>query len=155
MYTEIQTAVESVKVISNILQASKDLRNFNELASAVSELNIKFLSALNEALTSAEKVSALNEEIRSLKEKLMKLENWEAESKDYVLKDIGPGIFAYIYKPSVDIGKPRHWACTKCFGNRNIGILQRQYPPAYKCDVCGTVIDPIYGGKLVGIDDVY
>lgn len=118
MYTEVKAAIDSVKIISDILRASKDLRDYNELASAISEVNAKLLSVSTAALASNEKVAARDEQIRLLEQELMQFKNWETTSQNYILKNIGTGVFAYIYKPSVETGEPRHWACPKCFQER-------------------------------------
>jgi hypothetical protein len=124
MYAEIKSAVESVKIISDVLRASKDLRNYNELASAVSELNTKLLAATTAALASKENEVSLQERIRLLEQENMKFKNWEAEAKSYTLKQVGNGIFAYVYTPAVLGSKPRHWACTKCFEDGKVYTLQ-------------------------------
>ena len=41
MYAEIQAVIASTRLLADIITASKDLRNFNELAGAVSEVNAK------------------------------------------------------------------------------------------------------------------
>jgi len=155
MYAEIKSAVDSVKVISNILNASKDLRNFNELAAVVSEVNAKLLTATAVALDSQEKQTALAERIRQLEEELMQCKNWEDESKNYALQQVGTGVFAYVYKPVVQTSQPRHWACTKCFENRQRSTLQYWKGYFYKCPHCGTAIEASKDGQFVSIDDAY
>ena len=71
MYAEIKAAVDSVKVISSIVKASHDFRNFNELTSAVSEVNARLVDALTVALASKEKEAVLAERVRQLEQEKM------------------------------------------------------------------------------------
>ena len=155
MYAEIKSAIDSVKVISDVLKASKDLRNYNELASAISEVNAKLMDATTAALAGNEKISSLQERIRLLEQEIMEFKNWEAKVKDYTLKEVGTGIFAYIYTPAVESSKPKHWACVKCFEDCKISILQVSNRSSYLCFNCGSTIQPYQDGQLVSIEDVY
>jgi hypothetical protein len=44
---------------------------------------------------------------------IARFEAWEAEKQRYVLEDVGPGVFAYVYKESASGSEPMHWLCTK------------------------------------------
>ena len=158
MYSEIKAALESGKIISDIIRASHDLRNFNELASAVSELNAKLLAATTEALSGSEKIATLNERVRLLEQEIMKFENWETEAKNYTLQSVGveKKHFAQVYNPVVQSTKERHWACAKCFQERKLYILSAEGRSIYKCPNCGNGIAPIIvGGSLAPIDSAY
>jgi len=155
MYAEIKAAVDSVKVLSSILSASKDLRHFNELASAVSELYEKLLTALTAALASKETEAALRERIRLLEQEVIEHKNWDVESQDDALQDVGMGVFAYVYKPAMPTTKPRHWACTACFEHHKRSTLQWS-KGVYNCSHCGTSIQPFnQQGFPVSIADAY
>ena len=155
MYAEIKAAVDSVKVLSSVLSASKDLRHFNELASAVSELYEKLLRALTAALASKESEAALSERVRLLEQEIIEHKNWDVESKAYALQEIGMGVFAYVYNPAMQTTKPRHWACTTCFENRHIFTLQHFKGYLYKCPHCGTTIEAFKDGQFVSINEAY
>ena len=158
MYTEINAAIQAAKVIYEIVKANKELANFNELVTAVSEVNAKLLVATSAALTSQEKQSLLSERVRELEKKIMEFENWESTRQNYELKNLGSGIFAYVYKPTVDTHQERHWACIKCFQDQKLSILQRQLPPlrnGYLCNNCNALITPIGENGLASIDEAY
>ena len=155
MYAEIKAAVDSFKVILNIASASKDFRNFNELSAAVSEVNGKLSIALTAVLAGQEKQAALSERVRQLEAELMQCKNFEAESENYVLQEVGMGTFARVYKPVVQTKQPRHWACAHCFDNHHRSILQYWKQYSYKCPHCGATIEASKNGHFVTIDDAY
>ena len=155
MYMEIKAAIDSVKVMSDILRASKELRNFNELASAVSEVYQKLLHALTAAVAGTEHETALAERVYLLEEENRQLKHHETEAKNYILQQVGLGTFAYVYQPTIQTDKPRHWACATCFENRQIFTLQRGKGSFYTCPHCGASIDAFKDGHFVSIDDAY
>ena len=159
MYAEIKTALDSVKVISDILKASKELREFNELSSAISELNTKLLSATSAALESKERELFLSNRVSLLEKEIMKFENWETQAKDYTLQSVGALRihFAQVYKPAVDSPKERHWACPKCFQEKKLYVFSAANSRfSYKCANCGNEISPIItGGGIAPIDSAY
>lgn len=144
MYTEIKATIESVKLISTLLSASKDLRNYNELASAVSEVNAKLLTATSAALTSKEKESELQDHIRLLEKELMEFKNWDREAERYQLTELCAGVFTFTIKPGMENCEPEHRLCTACFGKRQKGYLQRTTKDSsgttYKCSTCQSEI---------------
>jgi hypothetical protein len=78
----------------------------------------------------------LLEEIRALKEKMAKLEAWEAEQKRYQLTDFGGGTFAYVLKPDAANGEPPHQLCATCFNKGQKTILQFSHDNYFDCRVC-------------------
>lgn len=155
MYAEISAAIESAKMLAELLKAAKSLTNYNEFVSAVSEVNTKLMDATAVALASQEEQARLSNLIGELKKELVQLKDWENKARDYTLKEVASGIFAYVYTPLVQTSKPRHWVCAKCFEERKCHVLQRQRPPSYTCPNCGAKIHPYKEGGLVSIDDPY
>jgi hypothetical protein len=158
MYAEISSAIASVKTAIDIAKAAKGLSNYNELVSALSEVNAKLMSATGVALASQEKQASLVDEVSTLKRKLMDFEGWETKSKDYVLQAVGvrEQHFAQIYKPPMHSLQARHWACAKCFQERKVYILSAHGMHNYKCPNCEAEIGPIVqGGMLAPIASAY
>lgn len=158
MYAELSSAISSAKTALEIAKAANGLANFNQLVAAVSEINAKLMDATAVALSGQEKQASLMDEVHSLKEELMRLENWEGKSKDYVLQAVGvEGFhFAQVYKPSVESSKARHWACVKCFEEQQLYPLSAHNRFSYRCPNCGTEIAPIIvGGSLAPIKSAY
>ena len=158
MYAEIKSALDSVKIISDLVQTYKELSNSNRLVAAISEANTKLLEATTAALASKEKESALIDKVRSLEQEIMSFKNWEREAQNYKLQAVGAekSHFAQVYKPVVEPFKERHWACVKCFQEQKLFILNAHNRSCYKCQNCGSEIQPIAKGRgLAPIDSAY
>ena len=158
MYAEISAAITSAKAALEIAKAANGLSQYNELVSAVSEVNAKLMAATVTALASLEKNAALAEQVSALKEELMKFKNWKSESQDYILQAVGVEghHFAQVYKPAVQTLQAKHWACAKCFQERKIYYFSAHGRNSYKCPNCENTIAPIVqGGSLAPIESAY
>ena len=133
MYAEIKGALDSVKVMSDILEASKDLKNFNAIASALSKVNAQLMSATAVALASQEKQTTLASRVSELENQLREFENWEARFGAYELTKTAGGAVVYEFK-----GEPKHFACPSCVEKRQIQILQdnRTMTGKFRCTAC-------------------
>jgi rubrerythrin len=158
MYAEISGALASLKTITELVKAAGSMSNYGEMLAAVNTVQEKLSQALVANLTSAEKQAALLERVRELEEQAVKFKDWETKSKDYVLQAVGveQRHFAQVYKPAVQPAQARHWACTKCFEERKLYVLNAHGLLHYKCPNCGTEITPIIrGGSPAPIDSAY
>lgn len=158
MYAEISSAISSFKTVLEIAKAATSLSNYNELVSAVSDVNSKLMDVTAVALASQEKQHMLMAEIKQLKDELAEINSWENESKNYVLQSVGveKKHFAQVYKPLNSTNKANHWACVKCFADKKIYILNAKDRIMYKCCNCGETIAPIIrGGTLAPIESAY
>lgn len=124
MAGEIVSAFQSVRVLMDVLKANKTLTNFNELVSAVSEVNADLLSAQAMALSSQKSEMALAQRVRELEKEIGELKDWERKTKNYSLMLIGPGVFAYEMQFGVESGEIPHCLCTSCYEDRKKSILQ-------------------------------
>lgn len=155
MLAEIQAAIASTKALADIISASKDLRNFNELAGAVFEVNAKLLGVTNVALSAQEKQTELAKRVEYLEKKLAELEQWGAYARNYELREVVPGVFVYVYFP-VDGGKqPRHWVCANCHNQHKKSLLQYVHGSGYRCSGCNELIEPWSSGGLASIESTY
>ena len=140
MFAEISSVVESVKIISNILEASKDLRDFNELASAVSKVNAQLLNATAVALASQEKQALLSSRVAELENQLREIENWESEKKRYKLHTFATGTFAYALQEGMEQGEPMHYLCANCMNKKQKCTLQAGNNSFLECHNCKNLI---------------
>ncbi len=124
MYTEINAALQATKVLYDIAKANKGLTNYNELVSAVSEVNARLVDANAAALSSQEKQSFLAERVRELEKKIMEFENWESEIQKYKLHKFPSGTFAFELKPEMQQTEPLHYLCETCAAKRQKSMLQ-------------------------------
>ena len=136
MYAEISAAITSAKAALNIAMSAHDLSNFNELVSAISEVNTKLMDATAVALASQEKQSALSNRIAELEDKLRQVEDWETQIKRYKLYEFPETkTFAYQLQEGVNDDEPIHYLCATCVGKRKKSILQPNQHTLH-CPVC-------------------
>jgi len=124
MIAEITGAIQSVKVLNELVKAARELKNFNELVAAVSEVNTKLMEAQSAALLAQERQSSFATRISELEKEIRELKNWDSEAKRYQLKEVAPGFFAYVLKPGMESGEPPHMLCANCFSKSQKTILQ-------------------------------
>lgn len=149
MIAEITAAVQSFRAVSDLIQANHTLRNFNELVTAVYEVNAKLLAVQSVALTSQEKQATLTQRISELEKENMELKNWDRERERYELAEITTGMFAYRLKPGMEAGEPLHHLCANCFTKGEKAILQfLSFPDKmYRCQRCGSIM-PVRAGTI-------
>lgn len=139
MLAEITSAVASAKIALDIAKTAQSLSNYNELVSAVSEVNAKLMQATTVAFASLEKQSALTNEVSELKNKLRDIENWEGQMKRYKLHSFGTKALAYALQPGMEQGEPFHYICTCSENRRQKSILQPKghllHCPSCKADI--------------------
>lgn len=124
MFAEISAAVTSAKTALDIVKAAQGLSNYNELVTAVSEVNTKLMDATVVTLASLEKQSALTKEITELKEKLREIEDWESQMNRYKLHAFATGALAYALRSGQENGEPMHYLCTTCMDKKKKTTLQ-------------------------------
>lgn len=125
MYAEIQAAIASARLLGDIITASKDLRNYNELAGAVSEVNAKLMQATAVALASQEKQALLSTRVQELEKEIVCMKDWKAESQQYNAREIARGVFVYIHKDAVGETHSLHKFCSNCFDQGIKSLLQQ------------------------------
>ncbi|CAN5336608.1 hypothetical protein BH10PSE7_BH10PSE7_16550 [soil metagenome] len=124
--SQAMALVSALKSAGEITQAMVGIRDGAKLQSKVIELNGIILSAQNSALASNIDQMRLLEQIRSLEEKLMRLEDWGAEKQRYELKEVGKGCRAYTLKTDVENAQNEHCLCANCFEDRRKSVLQQE-----------------------------
>ena len=127
MYAEIQAAIASTRLLGDIITASKDLRNYNELAGAVSEVNAKLMQATAIALASQEKQATLSARVQELEKEIVNLKDWDTESQQYDAREIARGVFVYLHKDAVGPMHSMHKFCSNCFAQGIKSLLQQSH----------------------------
>lgn len=144
MVVEINAAVQSLRVLGDLIQANKSLRNFSELAAAAYEVNAKLMAAVAVALAAQEKQAALTQRIGELEKEVMELKDWNREAQRYQLTEVAPRAFAYHLKPGMEHGEPAHLLCANCFAKKEKSIIQgvtgAYQTRDYKCFSCKTTL---------------
>jgi DNA-directed RNA polymerase subunit M/transcription elongation factor TFIIS len=135
---QISAIFETLKtgndIVKSYLASGKD-QAAKEKATELTTLILDLQSNINNL--QIERTTLLNQ-INELDEILKKNDEWENIKNDYELLMIEDGIYVYEYKGK---NKLKHWACTKCYKDKMISIIQKieDYGSAkiYKCPECG------------------
>jgi hypothetical protein len=143
MVAEVFGGISALKAALDIAKTIKDANDVTTRQGIVIKLQEQILSAQAAQLT-------LIEDIGTLKEKVTKLENWNAEKQQYELKSLGWNTFAYMLKPDARSAKPPHWVCTRCYADGYAEVIQqtrletvhRGRGMKYCCPRCDWAIDP-------------
>lgn len=143
MVSEINAAIQSVKVLSDLLRAAHSLSNYNEFVTAIYEVSAKLMAVTSVALASQEKQATLTNRIGELEKEIVELKNWDRERERYQLATVTRGIFAYRVKPGMESDEPPHELCANCFDQGKKSILQCEQPISigprfYVCPRCKT-----------------
>ena len=138
MVAEVIAGLGAFKTMFDMAKALKDINDAAIRNGAVIELQEQILSA-----QAAQ--STLVDRVRELEEKVAGFETWDAEKKQYELKQIGYGTFARMLKSGMRGSEPPHWACDNCYQKHMISIIQFMPPlqgrKAWCCPSCKTAYD--------------
>ncbi len=140
----------SLTAAADITKGIVGLRDTTIVQDKVIELQGVILSAQSSALTAQSEQFSLLERLRTLEEKVINFEEWDAEKQKYELKQVYSGAFAYVLKPEASGGEPPHWLCTTCYENNRKSVLQAQGLTSdrsfekYGCPTCRSTIRVYY-----------
>lgn len=142
MLGEIQMAIASLKAASDLAKGLIELRDESKFRETVLELQQAILTAQAQTLTANQQQATLIEDKRSLEAEIDRLKNWDEEKKDYELKQIVAGVFAYELKPDATGTEPPHRLCPNCYTAGKKSILQSQLispglSQTLHCHACG------------------
>ena len=142
MIQELLLASQSVQALGTLLKAANGLANYNEIVSAVSEVNSKLMQANAVALASQEKQATLANQVATLQAELSELKRWDNEIDRYILHQLAPEVFVYALKPGRENAEPPHFLCTNCVSKHQKSILQLTnsgpYGRDYICHNCSS-----------------
>jgi hypothetical protein len=99
MIPEFTAAVQSVKVLKDILTAAHELKDSTALIAAVNDVHGKLVIAYENVINSQEKRLAAQQRITELEQEIAAIMNWKQEAERYSLTEIGTGVFAFVVKP--------------------------------------------------------
>lgn len=136
MYTEINAALQSVKVISDWLNANRSLKNYNELLIAVTEVNSKLLSAQEKLSSCFDKQKSLSERVADLEKEIAEYKNFNEEIGRYKLHELKSGMLVYALQPEHANGDPMHYLCNNCVENGKLSKFQSVNGKYLFCQTC-------------------
>jgi hypothetical protein len=143
MVGEIFAGIGAFKAMFDTAKAMIDINDTARRNSASIELQAQILAAQQAQFT-------LIERVRDLEKEVAHFEAWETEKQRYQLNNLDAGAMAYVYKSDANGTKAPHWACTNCFHQAKVSILQPlvtsvsmagRHGRIWNCPLCSTKID--------------
>ena len=136
----IAGAISALKGANDTAQAMIGLRDAAAFQSKLIEFQAKIIEANNSAFAAQDERAALLQRITDLEKQVATLNDERRKFNRYELKDYGNGTFAYELKASEANGEPIHRACTLCYQQGVISILQFSHKSEgqdwYDCTRC-------------------
>jgi len=120
----IAGALSSLKAANDVAQAMIGIHDASVFQSKMIEFQAKIIEANNSAFAAHDERSALLQKISDLEKQVAALEAWEAEKERFELRELPPGVFVRVLKPSMANGEPIHRICSKCYEDGKKSILQ-------------------------------
>jgi hypothetical protein len=144
MYTEIATALSTVKTMSDLTALILKTKVDSAVTQKAIESQSAIISLQSAMLSLQSQYQELLRQNEELKRQMADMENWSAEAQNYSLTEIAPGVLVYASKLDNDDGSPSHWLCTHCYGKKQRSIPQRgkknHSGTIYSCPSCKTEI---------------
>ena len=142
----IAAASSAISSAREIGKAAIGLRDFNQLAVVMTQLNDQILKAQDSLFSHQTQLLALHEELIQTKEKLRCAEKMMEDRGSYELFPITNGVFVYRNNPGNGSGqsdptKVLHYLCQPCFDGGKKGVLVRLETPngvSHTCPLCKT-----------------
>jgi len=136
--------ISSLRLAGDIAKSFLQLKTMAEVQGKVIELQSVILAAQSSALEANAAQMAMVEEMRTLKEEIVRHKAWETQKQRYVLDRPLRGTVAYALKESMSDGEPPHWICTNCYENGRKSILNGRNTAlnmySFECPVCKSAI---------------
>jgi hypothetical protein len=151
MVGEVFAGFSAAKAAFDIAKGLKDLDDRTRRNAAIIELQEQILAAQMEQAAAIEKIRDLETQVADFKA-------WNAQKERYELKDLSTASFAFMLKPEARGSEPPHFACTNCYNQRRISIIQPRPMRGllYFCPACQMEIVPgvaaFAGGRIKWLD---
>ncbi|MBU0472872.1 MAG: hypothetical protein KKF62_01780 [Bacteroidetes bacterium] len=147
MLSEITSAFASIKAANDILKGFSVLKTEAAVNEKAIELQSIIFSLHNHISSLHSSYDEIVQEKRNLEQKIMDIEKWETTKQKYILKELNPGVFAYVHKEPKESVSDKHWYCANCFNaEQKESILQNRVRGetrnhVYACPQCGDKIE--------------
>jgi len=133
MVAELIGAVQSLKALSELMTSANKLSNFNEIVSALADVNMRLMQANSVALESQEKIISQQEKIQNLEEQLESLKNWSSEVSNYESVQVSNGVFVIVPKERNSKIQSTLKYCINCFTDMKKSVLQHSNEEMRRC----------------------
>jgi hypothetical protein len=140
----LDAIMSPLNAAGDVAKGLVDIRDTVKFGEAVIKLQGQILAAQRGAITAQARETEMADEIRSLRERVVKMEAWEAERDRYRLEELPPGVFVLTLKPEKANGEPPHKICQTCYQRGKKSILHAGEPNSgtydLKCHECGATL---------------
>ncbi|WP_028226776.1 hypothetical protein [Paraburkholderia ferrariae] len=128
---QLTAAFTSLKAATEFGRAALEVKNFNEIAPKLSDLNSKLLDAQQALFLHNAQLSELQEQHREATKELAEVKATLAERGRYLLHPVAPGRF--VYRAEATTTEPDHFVCQPCFDGPELrkAVLQNHPATAY------------------------
>jgi len=129
-------AVTAIQAARTLGSAALKIRDFNQFAGTITQINEQLLKAQESLFTHNAEMMELQQKYHEACEQLRRLKAAAKDREGYVLREMGPGVFAYL---SEGRAEPLHYLCQPCFDKGVKSVLQDQHnlgPVYLHCTVC-------------------
>ena len=139
--TTVLATITGLAKLGTDIASAKDEAERNKL---LIEFQKSVIAANFQVATLQQDVSTLKGTIEDLKRDAVRKENWESESKRYVLYKPFSGVVVYALKEGMSNGEPAHYLCANCFNEGQRTLLYFATVPgnnrdgALACKSCKT-----------------
>lgn len=160
-FSSIATAIASLKTAQEIAVSALVVRDFNQSAAAIAQINEKLLAAQQGLLAHNTMLLQLQSEHFQAAEELRKLKESLSEKAAYELFDLGGGVFVYRANARPSSGRPgdpgptqpEHFICQPCLDTAGKkSVLRRWGDNEWNCTVCKNYFSPHTGRRHVGLE---
>ncbi|WP_423169706.1 hypothetical protein [Stenotrophomonas maltophilia] len=145
-FSSIATAIASLKSAQELATATLSVRDFNQSAAAIAQINEKLLAAQQGLLAHNTMLLQLQNEHFQTTQELRELKESIAEKNRYLLVDLGGGVFVYRVNSTPQEGgpgqpglaEPAHYVCQPCLDKGDKAVLQSRNE-FWHCPLCRQV----------------
>jgi hypothetical protein len=141
--TEVYGAITAVKTAIDISRTMIGLNTAAQIKEKSASLVDALMDIQQRLMESQAAYAAVVDEVRSLKQEAMRLENWKDEKDRYQMLQTHGSVLVYALKESNANGEPPHYLCANCYSRRTKTYLtpkidgERGFTSLY-CSVCKT-----------------
>ncbi|NED64217.1 hypothetical protein G3I15_25095 [Streptomyces sp. SID10244] len=143
-FSSIATAIASLKSAQELAAATLGVRDFNQSAAAIAQINEKLLAAQQGLLAHNTMLLQLQSEYFEATKELRELKESISQKTGYDLFDLGGGVIVYRANLAPEqagtghpgAAKPQHYLCQPCYDQNIRIILQPHGEDRLRCSGC-------------------
>lgn len=125
MIEYIPSALSSLKAAKDLITTIQELRDFDKIITATTELKERLIETIDSVLASKEQLLTFQERITELEKENNRLKDWSAEKERYSWRQISDGVFACVENDFKGNLQDARKLCCNCFDKTIKSTLQQ------------------------------